>query len=168
MSLDIRHQILRIFIALIVGCIIGFERKKSNKAAGIKTHSIITIISTMLTIVSLYGFSEFQGISLDPTRLISNIITGVGFLCSGVIFVKTKKNNDESVVGLTTAAGIFGSAMLGIPIGMGHYPLVIMTVVGIEICLFVERISRMFGLTGSKENKKQSSHKQLINKEERK
>lgn len=168
MSLDIRHQILRIFIALVVGSIIGFERKKSNKSAGIKTHSIITIISTMLTIVSLYGFNEFEGISLDPTRLISNIITGVGFLCSGVIFIKTKKNNEESVVGLTTAAGIFGSAMLGIPIGMGHYPLVVMTVVGIEICFYVERISRMIRFTGSKRNKKPSCHKQLINKDERK
>lgn len=139
MELSIFEQIIRIFVAIVVGSVIGFERRKQHKSAGIRTHAIITVICTMLTIVSVYGFRNIKAINIDPTRLLSNILTGVGFLAGGVIYVTTKKDSnkatEEEVVGLTTAAGIFGAAMLGIPIGLGYYPLVVITVVAFQITL---------------------------------
>jgi putative Mg2+ transporter-C (MgtC) family protein len=142
MGISILDQIIRIFVAIAVGGIIGLERKRLHKAAGVRTHAVITVTCTMLTIVSVYGFNGFSG-NIDPTRLLSNIITGVGFLAGGVIYVTTKKDNkslEENVVGLTTAAGIFGAAMLGIPIGLGHFDLVLITIVGIEISLQTEKV----------------------------
>jgi putative Mg2+ transporter-C (MgtC) family protein len=136
MNLSTLEQAIRIFFAIIVGSILGLERFKLHKIARVKTHAIITVICTMLTIVSAYGFNNLPG-SSNSTRLISNILTGVGFLAGGVIYVTTKKNSDleENVIGLTTAAGIFGAAMLGIPIGLGHFQLVILTVSEIELSL---------------------------------
>ena len=144
MNLSTLDQAIRIFVAIIVGSIIGLERMKFHKAAGVRTHAIITVICTMLTIVSAYGFAGLPG-STDPSRLIANILTGVGFLAGGVIYVTTKKDAnhvEEGVVGLTTAAGIFGAAMLGIPIGVGHFQLVILTVAGIELSLKSEYIMK--------------------------
>ena len=148
MGISILDQIIRISVAIAVGGMIGLERKRLHKAAGVRTHAIITVICTMLTIVSVYGFKGLTG-NIDPTRLLSNIITGVGFLAGGVIYVTTKKDNkslEESVVGLTTAAGIFGAAMLGIPIGLGHFDLVVITIVGIEISLQTERVLKKIHL----------------------
>lgn len=155
MELSILNQAIRIVVAIIVGSIIGLERMKLHKAAGIRTHAIITVICTMLTIVSAYGFAGLPG-AKDPTRLISNILTGVGFLAGGVIYVTTKKDEkhvEEGVVGLTTAAGIFGAAMLGIPIGLGHFQLVILTVAGIEISLKIESILKKLRLIKSNDEK---------------
>lgn len=136
MELDLLDQAVRIGLAILVGSIIGLERMKSHKPAGMRTHALVTVICTMLTIVAAYGFGDFPGM-LDPTRMIANIITGVGFLAGGVIFVNAKRDvrEDKSVIGLTTAASIFGSAMLGIPIGLGFYPLVIITVLSMLISL---------------------------------
>jgi len=99
---------------------------------------------TMLTMVSAYSFAELPG-SKNPTRLITNILTGVGFLAGGVIYVTTKKDDkhvEEGVIGLTTAAGIFGAAMLGILIGLGHFQLAILTIAGIELSLKSENIMK--------------------------
>ena len=118
-GISLLDQIIRISVAILVGSVIGLERKRLHKAAGVRTHAVIAVVCTMLTIVSVYGFNGVSG-NIDPTRLLSNIITGVGFLAGGAIFVSTKKSNksfEETVVGLTTSAGIFGAAMLGIPIG---------------------------------------------------
>lgn len=122
-------------VAIVVGMIIGFERKYRGKPAGIRTHTVVCLISTMLTITSAYGFYEFGG--TDPSRLLANILTGIGFLAGGVIYT-VRAGERKSIYGLTTAAGIWGVGALGIPIGLGLYSLVIITVVGIQIVLFVE------------------------------
>ncbi|MEQ8197400.1 MAG: MgtC/SapB family protein [Clostridiaceae bacterium] len=148
MGITTLEQIIRISVAIVVGSLIGLERKRLHKAAGVRTHAVVTVICTMLTIVSVYGFNGLPG-NIDPTRLLSNIITGVGFLAGGTIFVATKKRSnsmEESVVGLTTAAGIFGAAMLGIPIGLGHFDLVLITIVAIEISLQAERVLKKIHL----------------------
>lgn len=135
--LPIKEQILRLAIATFVGAIIGFERKYHGKPAGVRTHTIVCIISTMLTITSAYGFYSFG--QIDPTRLLANILTGIGFLAGGVIY-SVKYGERKSVYGLTTAAGIWGVGALGIPIGLGLYPLAISTVVCIQFILVLERI----------------------------
>lgn len=135
--LPIKEQIIRLAIATFVGAIIGLERKYHGKPAGVRTHTIVCIISTMLTITSAYGFYSFG--QIDPSRLLANILTGIGFLAGGVIY-SVKEGERKSVYGLTTAAGIWGVGALGIPIGLGLYPLAILTVVCIQFILLLEGV----------------------------
>ena len=135
--LSLQEQIIRIAVATIVGAVIGLERKYRGKPAGVRTHTIVCIVSTMLTITSAYGFYSFGDI--DPSRLLANILTGIGFLAGGVIY-SVKLGERKSIYGLTTAAGIWGVGALGIPIGLGLYPLAIVTILAIQFIMVLERI----------------------------
>jgi len=138
--------ILRILVALLVGAILGIERTRAKKPAGVRTHSLVCITSTMISIVSAYGFGEFAKpgvISMDPARLIVGIITGIGFLGAGIIWKDTSQGD---VRGLTTAANIWASAGLGIAIGLGHYFLVFCTVVAMLFTLRLGLILVKIGL----------------------
>jgi putative Mg2+ transporter-C (MgtC) family protein len=126
---------LRLLTALLVGTILGFERSKAKKPAGIRTHSLVCIASTMISMVSAYGFGEFissSSISMDPARLIVGVITGIGFLGAGIIW---KDSSHGDVRGLTTAANIWAAAGLGIAIGLGHYFLTFVTVAVMQLAL---------------------------------
>lgn len=107
---------IRILLAGICGAVIGFERRKRFKDAGIRTHLILAIGCAMIMIVSKYAFSDV--LDYDASRIASNVVSGVGFLGAGVIFVKS-----GSVRGLTTAAGIWTTAAIGMAIGAGFYLL---------------------------------------------
>ena len=110
---------LRILISVVCGGIIGFERSKRQKEAGLRTHIIVAIGATLIMIISKYGCLDIfttYGINVDSTRIASNIVTGVGFLGAGVIFVR-----GASIKGLTTAAGIWTTAGVGMAIGTGMY-----------------------------------------------
>lgn len=117
---------IRILLAGICGSVIGLERRKRFKDAGIRTHLILAIGCAVIMIVSKYAFADT--LDYDSARVASNIITGVGFLGAGVIFVKS-----GSVRGLTTAAGIWTTAAIGMAIGAGFYLLGI----GVTILLVV-------------------------------
>ncbi|NLO89513.1 MAG: MgtC/SapB family protein [Clostridia bacterium] len=135
MLLSHKEIIIRLFVALLVGAVLGIERTKARKPAGVRTHALVCITSTMISIISAYGFGEFgdhRVISMDPARLIVGIITGIGFLGAGIIWKDTSRGD---VRGLTTAANIWASAALGIAIGLGHYFLVLCTVMAIFIAL---------------------------------
>lgn len=111
--------IIRMVAASLCGVIIGFERSRRQKDAGIRTHMIVALGAALAMIVSKYGFFdllEYEGLRADASRIASNVITGVGFLGAGVIFVK-----DVSIKGLTTAAGIWATASVGLAIGSGMY-----------------------------------------------
>lgn len=113
------YLLLRMIIASLCGVFIGFERSRRQKDAGIRTHMIVALGAALAMIVSKYGFFdllEFEGFRADASRIASNVITGVGFLGAGVIFVK-----DISIKGLTTAAGIWATASVGLAIGSGMY-----------------------------------------------
>ncbi len=113
--------IIRMLVASICGGIIGLERSRRQKDAGIRTHMIVALGAAMIIIVSKYGFFDilqYEGLRADASRIASNVVTGVGFLGAGVIFVK-----DISIKGLTTAAGIWSTAGVGLAIGAGMYPL---------------------------------------------
>lgn len=121
----------RIIVAGICGGIIGYERKNRNKEAGIRTHMIVALGASLIMIVSKYGFSDIlgeQGIALDPSRIAAQIVTGVGFLGAGMIFMR--KN---TISGLTTAAGIWATSAIGMSIGSGLYLLGIVTTVLIVV-----------------------------------
>ncbi len=107
--------LVRLIIACVIGMSIGFERKNRNKEAGIGTHAVVAFGAALIMIVSKYGFDDVA--AHDASRIASQIVSGVGFLGAGIIFVK----DNSSVSGLTTAAGIWATAGVGMSIGAGQY-----------------------------------------------
>lgn len=116
-SLDVIRNaelFVRIFVAMILGMLIGNERKNRMKSAGMRTHALVALGSALMMVVSKYGFSDtVQG---DGARLAAQVVSGVGFLGAGMIFVR-----HNLVSGLTTAAGIWTTAGIGLTIGAGMY-----------------------------------------------
>ena len=111
--------VLRIFFAGICGLMIGIERRNRLKEAGIRTHLIVALGSALMMIVSKYGFFDLQGHSFlraDASRIASQIVSGIGFLGAGMIIW-----HHRTVSGLTTAAGIWATAGIGMAIGAGLY-----------------------------------------------
>ena len=109
----------RILIPGICGGLIGYERNNRLKEAGIRTHLIVALAAALIMVVSKYGFSDvttLKGVALDPSRIAAQIVTGVGFLGAGMIFVR-----NQTISGLTTAAGVWATAGIGMTIGAGLY-----------------------------------------------
>ncbi len=117
---------LRLVVACLCGCVIGVERSFRQKEAGIRTHIVVAIGAALAMILSKYAF--FDSADADASRIASQIITGVSFLGAGVIFVR-----GATIRGLTTAAGIWTTAVIGMAIGAGMYPLGIFTTVLIVV-----------------------------------
>ena len=137
------EHIPKLLLASFIGWIIGAERalQKKKKHVGVGTCSMITFASTLLTILSSYGF---QG-STDNSRLIANIITAVGFICSGVIFVKSNEDNeDEEIVGLTTGAILFGLSAIGITIGLGYWQLAVVSTLIVLLNLTTSKLFKKY------------------------
>ena len=131
--------LLRIIIACVCGIAIGYERKNRAKEAGIRTHCIVACASALMMIISKYGFNDFLtaqtligDVRLDPSRMAQGIVTGVGFLGSGMIYVQR-----GSTKGLTTAAGIWATSGIGMALGAGMYFMGIACTI---IILFVQFI----------------------------
>lgn len=116
---------LRIIVACVCGFFIGYERSRRFKEAGIRTHVIVCCAAALMMIISKYGFADlaangsfFAGTKeADPSRIASQIVSGVSFLGAGVIF----HNGNNSVRGLTTAAGLWATAGIGMAVGSGMY-----------------------------------------------
>ena len=117
--------IIRIILAAICGAAVGLERTKRSKEAGIRTHIIIATTAALLMMVSKYGFSDMiitganaaNGVrGADTARIAAQVVSGISFLGAGVIF-----KNGNSIKGLTTAAGIWATAAMGLAIGCGMY-----------------------------------------------
>lgn len=111
--------ILRILTASVCGALIGSEREKRSKNAGVRTHILVSLASSLMMIVSKYGFYDVimtEGISIDASRIAAGVVTAIGFLGAGVIFIR-----NENTIGLTTAAGLWGTVGIGITIGAGMY-----------------------------------------------
>ena len=112
--------LLRIFVAMILGMLIGNERKNRMKSAGMRTHALVALGSALMMVVSKYGFSDtVQG---DGARLAAQVVSGVGFLGAGMIFVR-----HNLVSGLTTAAGVWTTAGIGLTLGAGMYTIGILS-----------------------------------------
>ena len=117
--------IIRIVLASVCGGLVGLERTKRSKAAGIRTHIIIAATAAVIMCVSKYGFTDLAtsdggyiaGIrGADPARIAAQVVSGISFLGAGVIF-----KHGVNVRGLTTAAGIWATAGVGLAIGAGMY-----------------------------------------------
>lgn len=111
--------LLRLVVAGICGFLIGYERNNRLKEAGVRTHMIVALGSALIMIVSKYGFADIlalKGCALDPSRIAAQIVSGIGFLGAGMIFVRK-----QAISGLTTAAGVWTTAAVGMAIGAKLY-----------------------------------------------
>lgn len=131
--------ILRLFIAGIMGSIIGLDREYRAKEAGYRTHFLVSLGSALIMIISQHGFSDILGtanVNLDPSRIASQVVTGIGFIGAGTIIL-----NKQVVRGLTTAAGIWATSGIGLAIGAGMYELgisaTILTLIGLEVLSYL-------------------------------
>ena len=133
------EYLLRLVVSVVCGFAIGFERKNRNKEAGIRTHVIVALASCLMMIVSKYGFFDLIGSGdarFDGSRIASQIVSGIGFLGAGMIFV-----HKNSIKGLTTAAGIWATSGIGMAVGSGLYLLGIITtvlIVFLQVFLHIE------------------------------
>lgn len=133
---ELQHieYICRILIAGICGMFVGIERKNRAKEAGTRTHFVVACGAALMMIISKYAFFDlisdpvFIGadVRLDPSRVASTIASGIGFLGAGMIFV-----HKSTVIGLTTAAGIWATSGIGMAIGAGMY------VIGISVTFII-------------------------------
>ena len=113
--------LIRIVLAAILGAMVGLERTKQQKDAGIRTHCIVALTSAVFMILSKYAFIDVVALAgskgADPSRIASQVVTGISFLGAGVIF----KNANFAIKGLTTAAGMWATSAIGMAIGAGLY-----------------------------------------------
>lgn len=129
---------LRLLFAIIAGGIIGIERGKHGSAAGLRTHILVCIGSAMTALTGLYILNNFNS-EVDIMRLAAQVISGIGFLGAGMIIVK----NGNVVTGLTTAAGMWATAAIGIALGYGfYYGALIATVACVFTAAFLSRMER--------------------------
>lgn len=107
------EYLLGVLVAVVLGFAIGFERKLRFKEAGIRTHTIVCVGSALMMVVSKYAF---EGMQADASRVAAQIVSGIGFLGAGIIMFRGQKMH-----GLTTAAGIWATAGVGMAAGAGLY-----------------------------------------------
>ena len=143
------EHLLRIFIAAMLGGVIGLEREYRSKMAGFRTHFLVALGSALFMIMSIHGFDfdlpmlEKTNYSLDPARIAANIVTGIGFIGAGAIIFQK-----HIVRGITTAAGIWVTAAIGLACGGGYYALSVATTLLVLCCL--ETFNFILGKLGRK------------------
>ena len=130
------NAVFKLTLSLLLGCVVGLERKRKGQIAGLRTFALISMGATLAMILSIYIPQEYMGLKNgDPGRVAAQVITGVGFLGAGAI-IQMK----GSVRGLTTAAGIWMVATIGMAVGVGMYLVsVIATLLIIFILVTLER-----------------------------
>ena len=133
--------IIRMIIAAACGALVGLERSRRFKEAGIRTYCLVALAAATLMIVSKYGFADLPIDDIgtkgaDPSRIASQIVSGIGFLGAGAIF-----RNGSAVRGLTTAAGIWAMAAVGMSIGAGMYGIgIFMTLLLLIVQFILHRV----------------------------
>lgn len=127
--------VFRLFVAGVMGALVGLDREYRAKEAGYRTHFLVSLGSALIMIISQHGFDGVLhevGIGLDPSRVASQVVTGIGFIGAGTIIL-----HKQTVRGLTTAAGIWATSGIGLTIGAGMYVLgisaTVLTLIGLEV-----------------------------------
>jgi putative Mg2+ transporter-C (MgtC) family protein len=128
---DELEMILRVVVALILGGIIGYQRERADKPAGVRTLAMIATGAALITVVSVYGFGD------DQARIAAGIVTGIGFLGAGSII----RRGEGLVEGLTTAATIWAAAGIGLAAGAGLYLIAAVTTVLVLLVLMLNRFN---------------------------
>ncbi len=152
--MSVWEMILRLVLATLLGGLVGLERERLDRAAGLRTHALVAVAACLAMLVSAFGFADAvtadRTVVLDPSRVAAQVVSGIGFLGAGTIIFR--KN---AVRGLTTAASIWAVAGLGLAVGGGLYPaalaatiLMLLVLVGLrplEGRLFAHK--RTYGMT---------------------
>ena len=138
--------LLRVFAAVLAGFAIGYERKTRSKEAGVRTHTLVCMASALMMIISKYGFVDQVvgegGIrGADGARIAAQIVSGIGFLGAGIIVYRK-----DTLHGLTTAAGIWATAGIGLAVGAGMYGIGIVATA--LVLLGLEVLGKFFGHLG--------------------
>ena len=130
---------LRLLVAGILGAIIGLDREYRAKEAGYRTHFLVSLGSALIMIVSQYGFQEIikeNSVTLDPSHVAAQVVSGIGFIGAGTIILQK-----QIVRGLTTAAGIWATAGIGLAVGAGMYAIgiatTVLTLIGLELLSYI-------------------------------
>lgn len=123
------RDLLAMLLSTVLGTVVGWERQMGRKAAGLRTHTLVCLGSTMFVLLAPHAMRTFQMNQFDPTRIIHGVVTGVGFLGAGSIM-----RQEGYVHGLTTAASIWMVAAIGVSVGVHAYAL---AVVGTVLALIV-------------------------------
>lgn len=135
--------IFRLILAALLGSVIGFERERLNWAAGLRTHMLVCVGASLIMLVSIFGFADILGqkdVSLDPSRVAAQVVSGIGFLGAGSILLR-----GEVVRGLTTAASLWSVAGVGLATGGGMYVAAVgATVIILIILAGIKPIERRF------------------------
>lgn len=117
-NLEIFWQLV---LAVVLGAFIGLERELARKTAGMRTFALVSLGAALFSIISKYAFKEFWGVpGFDPSRIASQVVVGIGFLGAGLIILR-----QEKVRGLTTAAGMWVSASIGMAVGFRLYSIAV-------------------------------------------
>lgn len=131
--------ILRLVVAGVLGAVIGLDREYRAKEAGYRTHFLVSLGSALIMIVSQYGFQTIiqeHSVTLDPSRVAAQVVSGIGFIGAGTIIIQK-----QFVRGLTTAAGLWATAGIGLAVGSGMYWLgiaaMVLTLIGLEALSYV-------------------------------
>ncbi|HEY0244662.1 MAG TPA: MgtC/SapB family protein [Mucilaginibacter sp.] len=138
------EMILRLFVAAILGSVIGWERERRDWTAGLRTHMMVCLGAALAMLVSEFGFGDVvgsKGIVLDPARVAAQVISGIGFLGAGTIMFL----RNEVIKGLTTAAGLWTVAAIGLAAGGGLYiEAVAATLIAFTILIVFKPIENKF------------------------
>lgn len=122
----------RVCLALLVGGLIGSERGRHGRAAGVRTHTLVCLGASMTVMIGLYAVTVL-GMNGDPLRVSAQVISGIGFLGAGTIMTKYH----SQITGLTTAAGLWTTASLGLAIGLGFYNGALIGFIAMEIAMIM-------------------------------
>ncbi len=138
-------SVYKLLLSLLLGCCVGMERKRKGQTAGLRTFALISMGATLAMILSIYVPQEYLGLKNgDPGRIAAQVITGIGFLGAGAII-----QGKGSVRGLTTAAGIWMVATIGLAVGVGMYTVsIVATALIIFILMILEQIEHRLRLGG--------------------
>ena len=132
------QDLLAMLVSTVLGTLVGWERQMGRKPAGLRTHTLVCLGSTMFVLVTRHAVADIGGPNLDPTRVIHGVITGVGFLGAGSIM-----RTEGYVHGLTTAASIWMVAAIGVAVGVHAYTLAaigtVLALVVLEVFRWLER-----------------------------
>lgn len=144
MTLPWTEMLIRLALAAILGASVGLERERKERAAGLRTHMMVCIGSALAMLVSTYGFADVLGtpnVSLDPSRVAAQVISGIGFIGGGTILFLRQ----NIVKGLTTASGLWTVAAIGLAAGGGMYlAAFVTTLFAIFILWMLHPVERRF------------------------
>jgi putative Mg2+ transporter-C (MgtC) family protein len=135
------NDLVAMLVSTVLGTILGWEREVGRKPAGLRTHVLVCMGSTMFVLLTRHAVQDIGGPNLDPTRIIHGVITGVGFLGAGSII-----RTEGYVHGLTTAASVWMVAAIGVAVGVHAYTLaVIGTVLGLIVLELFRWVEKFLG-----------------------